>query len=1471
MPPRVPFLFCLAILAISLTINSSAQVRISEFMADNRSTLLDEDDDAPDWIELHHDGAQPLDLLGYTLTDDPALPNKWLFPAVTIEPQGYLLVFASGKNRADPAGSLHTNFSLNTDGDYLALYPPGENEKPLSEWSPIYPPQRQDIAYGDSSESAPVPLVTGRSSCKWLIPFGNSEVLNWTLLDFDDTNWFNGETGIGYDVGLDYHEWIFTDVAFNMSGIATSAYVRIPFQIDEPELLTNLALRIRYDDGFVAYLNGQRIAADAAPKTLTPNATATTDRDPFDGIQEAVFDLTDQKKLLREGDNLLAIHGLDFTASNGDFLVSPTLSASRNVETPLSGYLLKPTPGADNAQSFQDFVSAPTYSNSGRFFNEPFMLAVSSDTTNAKIYLTTDGSIPTPSNGILYEAPFRLDETLGLRARAYKEGCVPSPTTTHTYVFPPELIAQVVLNASVVAANRESMVEAIVDALPIVSINVDRGELLGDGGIHTLPEQSREIAMSMEYFSKAEPNQQFQIDAGLKVHGGDARFHAKKPFRISFRRRYGRASLEFPLFEDSPVTTFNQLILRAGGHDGWSTSPNFGSSSFDLPFHATYLRDQFLRKTELDMGMLSPRGRYVQLLINGVYWGVYDLHERPNASFFANHLGGRQRDWDVLHHQDTLSQPYAEVDGNGAAWTKLHETVAGDVSDSATYAALANIIDPENLIDNTIVRMWSNDHDWAGPVFQNDLDVTVFRNKNWYTGGNLRGDEAKLFQFFTWDAEISMGSHLLVNVFGFNVPQQVTNFDLTSVDDPGTPAGLHSALRLLPDYKRLFGDRVQRYFFNDGALSTDKAQARIQAMIDTLDSTIDLEAARWGDLHFGPNFTRENHWLPEVAWLRDQFIPERTEIFLNQLQARSLYPLVAAPAIEPFGGSLDNVTNGIELGSEDGTIHYTTDGTDPATSPAFIRRILLGAGAQCNYLVPSIGNGGAILNDTWQSIGEPKGFDQWETGSLSLGYDVASVPDFADVIDTAVDEMNGINTSIFVRIPFALESIDTIRSLILRMKYDDGFVAYLNGQRVASRGAPDFLTWNAQATTRRTDAESLFFQDFNVSIEDIELRVGINVLALHGLNGNIVSSDFLLSPQLEVIESIEVSAPSETALIYSDPLTLRENTTVKARVITDDGLWSALSEAHFYTRSMPTPTNLVLTEVHFHPSDPATFDLGFTATDFEFLELSNVGSEPIQLAGLRFSEGIEFEFATDTPTLEANGRILVVNNRRAFIERYGAEIATQIAGEYGNTSRLSNGGETLTLMSGDDRVLFRFTYGDKQPWPSSADGGGVSLVPRNATTATTSDASLWRVSEAIGGSPGQAEPDRPGYAEWREAVFAGNLQAGDPSGNPDQDRLLNLMEYAFARDPLATTPVPNLDVMRSAEGTEIRYTVPIPRDDLQFRIETSAKLSDPWQQAAVTTEIVREDDGSETLVQRLTETLQKTPRFFRLRVDLLFP
>ena len=160
----------------NLTINFSTMVRaqelirINEFMAVNNNGLDDEDRDESDWIEIYNAGMNPVNLDGWYLTDDVNNLTQWAFPEVILDPDAYLVVFASGKNRREPQGVLHTNFRLNGSGEYLGLIRP-DGETAAWDFFPEYPKQAPDISYG------PV----GSTLEKMLLPSG-LRLRPWCLL-----------------------------------------------------------------------------------------------------------------------------------------------------------------------------------------------------------------------------------------------------------------------------------------------------------------------------------------------------------------------------------------------------------------------------------------------------------------------------------------------------------------------------------------------------------------------------------------------------------------------------------------------------------------------------------------------------------------------------------------------------------------------------------------------------------------------------------------------------------------------------------------------------------------------------------------------------------------------------------------------------------------------------------------------------------------------------------------------------------------------------------------------------------------------------------------------------------------------------------------------------------------------------------------------------------------------------------------
>jgi hypothetical protein len=145
---------------------------------------------------LRNDGVAAVNLDGWFLTDDAADLQKWRIPSVTLQPEGHLPVFASGKDRTN--GTLHTNFQLDNAGEYLALVQP-DGVTVAHEFAPTYPPQRANRSFGTGLQITRTPLIASRAPVRVMVPTSDALGLAWTQVDFDDAGWTAGMTGVGYD------------------------------------------------------------------------------------------------------------------------------------------------------------------------------------------------------------------------------------------------------------------------------------------------------------------------------------------------------------------------------------------------------------------------------------------------------------------------------------------------------------------------------------------------------------------------------------------------------------------------------------------------------------------------------------------------------------------------------------------------------------------------------------------------------------------------------------------------------------------------------------------------------------------------------------------------------------------------------------------------------------------------------------------------------------------------------------------------------------------------------------------------------------------------------------------------------------------------------------------------------------------------------------------------------------------------
>jgi hypothetical protein len=1494
----------------------AARLAITEIMPLNDSTLADEDGEFSDWVEIHNSGDATADLEGYSLTDNINRLDKWEFPSVGLEPGGYLVVFASNKDRTDPSGQLHTNFRLDGNGEYLALVAP-DGSTIIDEFAP-YPEQLENISYGVPQDATV--LVAAGAAARVLVPSSDALGSTWTSAAFDDTAWTAATTGVGFeadpvgqgrvvaygnragangtqdyggslghdfvvhspimvtrlgvfDSGADglalplvsqiwsrsgnsgtklaelpfttaspgtlvgsnrmkdlatplllgpgnytavgygygaaerngnegtggpfaahklldtgggaisfvgtgrygtagqfpatadggpanrysagtfefaapaYSGLIATDMEAAMLNVNASAYLRVPFTVADPATLASLALPVKYDDGLIVYLNGVEVARRSAPAAATFNSAATAARPVDDARTYETINITAHVPALVAGANVLAIHGLNVAAGDNDFLVLPELVAASAPDGEPRFFDVA-TPGGANSGGFVGAVADTKFSVDRGFFDAPFFVEVTSDTPDAEIRYTTDGSAPTLATGTLYTGPITIAETTTLRAAAFRSGFLPSNVDTQTYLFPSDVVLQagvpagypttwtgtpadynmsqnevdlplIAGNASYTVAEARAVIADSLRSIPTVSIVMNKDDLFHPTtGIYTNPGARGpewERPTSVEYILP-DGTEGFQVNAGIRVAGftsRDPNLTPKHSLRLFFRDPYGPARLDYPLFRGFDIERFNQISLRANARDSWL------ATNGEPLGRAAFIRDQWAKLSQRDMGRMTTAGSFVHLYLNGLYWGLYNPTESPDSGFAEEHLEGDDSEYDVIK----FCCPTDVEDGSMAVWNQLMSLAAAGFASDAAYQFIQGnnpdgtrnpayevLLDVDNLIDFMIAGQYHASVDWPG---------------NYYAL-RRRGPESKGFQFVTWDNDLA--------IYGANLAADKTGTDGFT---PSTPGQIDLALRQNAEYRLRFADRVHKHYFNGGALTAAPSAARWNAIVEQVREPLIAESARWGDYRRDvvpqgtPQlYTPHNQWLPWVTQIGTSYFPQRGNSVLNQLRSRNLYPNVVAPSFNQHGG-LAPLDFSLTMSAPAGTIFYTTDGSDPRVPVTTSSVTLLPESAPVCVRVPTVDDAGDI--SSWRT-GTTCGAS-WMSGIAGVGYDQTPTPtNFLPHINLNVqNQMQNINTSIWVRSTFNVDDPAMLSALSLHLKIDDGFVAFLNGFEVSRTIAPATLAWNATSTSSTLDPAAVNFRIIDISAHLNRLVPGTNVLAIHGLNRTLADNDLLVSPRvLGTITSGTGLSP--TALPYTGAIPLGENTLVKARV-RSAGQWSALTEAPF---TIDRVHNLRVTEIMYHPA-PGPAELPYMEEDYEYLELANIGAAQIDLAGVRFIDGIQFSFGdADSPELAPGEFAVLVRNRAAFEALYGTGV--RVLGEYGGPtgSALDNSGETITLVDFGDGVIQSFVYNDAMTWPQEPDGIGNSLVivDRLANLDTWNEPTGWRASFDSGGSPG---------------------------------------------------------------------------------------------------------------------------------------
>jgi hypothetical protein len=1094
-------------------------------------------------------------------------------------------------------------------------------------------------------------------------------------------------------------------------------------------------------------------------------------------------------------------------------------------------YFGLPTPGAANLAPYLGRVADLRFSHERGFYDEPFAVTLASETTDADIYYTTDGSSPFNlrsglPTGTLYSRPIPISTTTSLRAVACKLGWLSTGVATHTYLFlddvvnqatDPQTGAQVTpsgcptswgsvtgdyqMDPDVVGPNGKDRFNGLyagtirddLKAVPTISLVMAKDDWFGSKGIYINQSQDgTERVASIEYLDPAS-GETFQANCAIAmqggVTGGGTSLGRWKTFKLSMRPRFkthtddgsptgGPSEIDNRLFPDSPLASLNTVVLDAVLNHSWLHGTD--SSQRDT---ATYIQDQYVADLHNAMGGHSPHGTYVHLYLDGLYWGMYYLHERPDHAWAAQIFGGDESEYDAIKH-NSGGVINSGVSGSASARYNAMITaanaVAADPTNVAKYQALCNLLDVDDFITYLLANWFAGNHDWP--------------SKNWYATHRNTADGK--WRFHSWDAE-----H--------------TTEGTNSVGQ--SPSDLHAKLAGNAEYRLRFADIVHRSFFHEGPLTHPAAADLYQARMAQIDRAIVGESARWGDNRRIANpYTRQD-WLATQNAKLTAFFPSRSSQVLTSLKNANLYPTVAAPEFRVGGvaqhGGHAAAGAPLSMAANAGDIWYTLDGTDPrvpGTAPTAGSAVTLVAeDALRQALVPT-----GPIDDAWKT--DPAFVaTSWQIGYGGVGYERSTGYQSLFTINVQ-GSMYQKNATCYIRTPFVINAttLKDLASLTLNVRYDDGFVAYLNGvevQRVGIAGTP---AWNSAASASHSDVDAVELESFDLSSHIGALRAGGNVLAIHGLNESIASSDFLISAELigaNTPAGVTSTGISPTAVRYTGPLSLSNSVVVKSRTMSN-GAWSTLNEAVFAVG--PVAESLRISEIMYHPASEIS-NLKSQISEAEFIELTNVGAQTVNLNLVRFSKGIEYAFPSFE--LSPGGYCLLVKDIAAFgqyvgwvldprVDPIGASpeawvenppYGLPIIGQYAGS--LDNAGEKIELLDAAGQVIQSFEYKDN--WFDLTDGMGFSLTMRDPRTGDAGNKSAWRPSAQAGGSPGANDS---GLVPELGSVVINEIMANPSSGASDWIELYNTTDQAISLSGWFLSDDGNdLTKYRIAEGTSL--------------------------------------------------------------------
>jgi hypothetical protein len=333
---------------------------------------------------------------------------------------------------------------------------------------------------------------------------------------------------------------------------------------------------------------------------------------------------------------------------------------------------LKPSPNSTNNLS----IPVPVFDYEQGFYTSGIQVALSTPVTSGVIRYSLDASDVSKSS-TLYVNPIKLTKTTVIRAATFLANGQKSIVITKIYLIGESS------DVPILALTTDP--KNLYDPTTGISVNYNNRGDLWERPVHA------------SLISKS-GNVEFDIDAGIRIHGRSTRACPKQSFTLYFRSIYGPGKLDCQVFPDYFVNEFDRLVIFGGSGD-----------QLFYPARWSLIRAPLGYAVCQGTHAIAAKTRPAVLFLNGQFWGIYFMMEHIDRDFVLNRLG--YTNIDLLKGNGKITPDIS--DGSATNWNTTYNFFnQNSFTDQANYQAAANLIDIDNFIDYMIIGIWGGSTDW---------------------------------------------------------------------------------------------------------------------------------------------------------------------------------------------------------------------------------------------------------------------------------------------------------------------------------------------------------------------------------------------------------------------------------------------------------------------------------------------------------------------------------------------------------------------------------------------------------------------------------------------------------------------------------------------------------------------------------------------------------------------------------------